>query len=136
MTCTTAHQLIQEALDLPGTQQPALDAHLATCAACRSYQEGMRRLARDLSDSTSESAPSALMDRLGLTTARRHSGRRWLPLGIVAAGLLLVTVVGPRLTAMTPGTSSSPAVVADLPEESILGYFDPGDNSESDQLPF
>lgn len=136
MTCTTAHQLIQEALDMPGIHQPALDAHLATCAPCRSYEEGMRRLARELSASSQETAPSALMERLGLTPARRQSGRRWLPLGVVAAALLVMTGLGPRLSQMAPGAAPTPAVVAEAPEESILGYFDPDEGPEADMLSF
>lgn len=136
MTCTTAHQLIQEALDLPGLPQPALEAHLETCASCRSYADGMQRLARELGDAAHESAPVALMERLGLNAARRQSGRRWLPLGIVAAGMLVVMGLGPRLAPMSPGPEASPAVVAEAPEDSLLGYFDPAEAPEQEAVPF
>lgn len=134
MTCTTAHQLIQEALDMPGAPQPALDAHLEGCAACRSYQAAMGRIARDL-NATQETAPSALMERLGLATPRaRQASRRWLPLGVVAAGLLVVTGLGPRLQALTPSADPGASVVAEVPGESILEYFDPEEPSEDDPL--
>ncbi len=137
MTCTTAHQLIQEALDLPGAPQPALEAHLATCGACRSYEEGMRRVARDLNSLSQEAAPSVLMERLGLATPRaRQAGRRWLPMGVVAAALLIVTGLGPRLQQMVPGPAATvaavdpaTAVVAEAPEEDLLEYFDPGETT-------
>lgn len=136
MTCTTAHQLIQEALDLPGSADPGLDSHLAGCGACRSYAEGMRRLVRDLESTAPERAPSVLMDRLGLAANRRAgAGRRWLPLGIVAAGLLIVTGLGPRLQQLTPMTA--PSVVASAEEataDDLLSYFDPGESPTVDPL--
>lgn len=135
MTCTTAHQLIQEALDLPGTTERGLEAHLAGCGACRSYAEGMRRLARDLGASAQESAPSVLMERLGLAGTRRSgTGRRWLPLGVVAAGLLIVTGLGPRLQQLTPGTAPTEVAVAEVSADDLLSYFDPGETPETDPL--
>lgn len=134
MTCITAHQLIQEALDLPGASQPALDGHLAACHACRTYQESMQRIARELSASAQESAPSVLMERLGLAQSRRVNGRRWLPLGVVAAGLLIVSGLGPRLQSLTPNAAPTTSVVAELPDESLLDYFDPAEPAELDPL--
>ncbi|MBO9539841.1 hypothetical protein J7643_04515 [bacterium] len=147
MTCTTAHQLIQEGLDAHGGPGAALEHHLATCADCRAYQEGIGRVVSHLFAKTlSAAAPPELMGRLGLSdegnmsklatfASQRHPLRRWIPLGIAVAGMLFY------FNSVKPGptpVATETAVVAssegaDL--DTVLTYFGAESLPESDQLP-
>lgn len=147
MTCTTAHQLIQERLDAHGGPAAALENHLAGCADCRAYRAGIERVGAQLSNSSfSATAPVDLMERLGFSdetsfsklatfASPRRPMRRWLPLGIAAAGMLLY--FGNIKLAPAP-VATGTAVVAssegsDL--DTVLTYFGGESLPDSEQLP-
>lgn len=120
MTCVTAHQLIQEELDGLG-REPSLESHLASCNACRAYHDDMQRLARGLEELQGTRAPAALLRRLGLASSG-SAGRRWLPLGVVAAMMFLFLGLHRVPWSAPPHPTPTPALdVAD--GETIVAWY-------------
>lgn len=146
MTCTTAHQLIQEGLDAHSGPGAALENHLAFCSDCRHYQAGIERVVGRLSPSSlGASAPAELMERLGLNdqgtasklatfASPRRPLRRWLPLGIAAAGMLLY-FNGLQKAPEQVATDTAVVASAEVSElETVLTYFGAEGVPESDLL--
>lgn len=147
MTCITAHQLIQEGLDARSGPGAALESHLAGCADCRNYRSGIERVVGQLSAaSLVASAPIELVERLGFAddeslnklasfASPRRKGRRWLPLGIAAAGMLLYFGnIKPVVAPVAPETAVvASSEASDL--DTVLTYFGAESVPESDALP-
>ncbi|HEY9900486.1 MAG TPA: hypothetical protein V6D00_15020 [Pantanalinema sp.] len=147
MTCTTAHQLIQEGLDAHSGPGAALESHLSSCADCRAYRAGIERVVGRLAgDRLSASAPGELMERLGFSEEGRVSKlatfasprrpmRRWLPLGIAAAGMLLY-FNGIKQASAPVATDSAVVASSEMGElDTVLTYFGAETVPDSDQLP-
>ncbi len=106
------HQAIKDKLfelhdgELRGEARREVEAHLATCSACRESYEHWQRLARVLFRAPcpppSEALVDRVMDRIGVATHAHHTRRwtltvRWLmPALGLATGLLLAIVPGQR----------------------------------------
>jgi predicted anti-sigma-YlaC factor YlaD len=94
MECEAAREAISALLDgeHPGVERSALDAHLASCAACRFWREeahALTRRARLASATAVPSAGASLMVTLREAERRR---RWWRSLALTRGGLALVAV--------------------------------------------
>lgn len=77
MTCTTAHRLVQEALESGAPFEAPLQAHLGSCSSCKSYAERLQR-----------SDPS------GARKSRALQAPPWMPLVVVGIAVLIVLTLG------------------------------------------
>lgn len=119
MTCDEAHNLINAALDgeLPNDLRPSLDAHLATCAGCRTFadaavlqHEHLRRAAasrRTAADRIAASVIAQLPGRVERVTPKVRRRVPWLPMALsAAAGFAVAFIVlrarGPVTTPLPP----------------------------------
>lgn len=111
MTCRTAENIIQEALD--GALSPAargrLDAHLLSCVSCRQALESQRALARVAGrwarprpeDDPGDAFNAAVLARISARRAPAASPRLfWLPL---AATVLLIALLACVPGLLPPG---------------------------------
>lgn len=128
MTCQDARLWMQDSLDgtLSPDQRLSLESHLDGCEACRQDDMSLREAVRKLEALPRVTAPPELMLRLGPRLdqlSQRKRARRWAPVGMVAAGLLLAL----GLTRMQPaGAPQAPEQFAmePLTAEEILEWVD------------
>ena len=102
--CPEAREAIQLALDsdmMEAGERQLLEAHLAGCADCREHESEMRTIQHALRSLSSPELPDAALQevwdrttRADETTTRRAWGPGWRNLAAIAAGVLLVAVVG------------------------------------------
>jgi hypothetical protein len=94
MNCERFRQLVQDRCDgrSVGTEATAMDAHAASCEACRAYEAEMSAVLDALDDlrSMSTITPDESAGRAG-----GFAGvRRWTGVGAMAAGVILAVLAG------------------------------------------
>jgi predicted anti-sigma-YlaC factor YlaD len=132
MTCHEARDATQAALDgrLGEADRPALEAHLAGCAACRAERSALDRVAAAFAAAPVEVGPLDLVDRLGLAPAApvplapRRPARRLMP---ALGGLVAAAVIAGVGLALVPG--APPAVVASV-EPAAIAVADEGEEAD------
>ncbi|MBM4046549.1 MAG: hypothetical protein FJ279_15670 [Planctomycetes bacterium] len=98
MDCTHARALMQEYLDggLADEMASALNAHVATCRACRREMASYRVVFNVLDGQNLASAPVGITTRImaAVTTSPRRREATWRDWALVAASVLVAAVFG------------------------------------------
>jgi anti-sigma factor RsiW len=111
---------------LPPSERAAVEAHLATCDACRELAAGLRSVVAAVSTLKPVEPPRAAWSRLEQTIRSERRGMRaprwpWLA---AAAVLVLATFAGLKLAGVwqkpSPGTALAPATDAQAVEAELL----------------
>lgn len=138
MTCDQALEAISAALDgeLSDAEREELEAHLASCPACRALYDDLCAIQADALDSALE-VPEGFHDRVmaavaeepavpPVQTRKKRSWKRWG--GLVAVAAVAVLAVGPNLLSGLSGNggsnTSAPAMASSLTSESAESAVD------------
>jgi ferric-dicitrate binding protein FerR (iron transport regulator) len=129
MDCDQALALLCARLDgaLPAADGPALDAHLAGCAACRASADALREQDAELRRAFAprRRAAAAVAERVlarlpAKAPAPRPNGRRaWAAMLLSAAAGFLLAVGLFRPWERTPAVQTGPGVVKEQPKEQL-----------------
>ena len=95
MSCDEARAAIADSVIVGSADaDAAVDAHVATCAACRAYREECRRLWSELGTLPIPSPAADGRRRLENAIGLRAHSRVWIRQLLIAAGLVLAMVLG------------------------------------------
>jgi hypothetical protein len=112
MTHDDARLLLSAVADGEASGTPELDAHLASCAGCAAYADGLARLSVLTAALPRPAAPADLPARVTWRIRRRRWTRRLVPalVAATAAAVVLTTLPGPStpLFPLPPAAAAEP----------------------------
>ena len=95
MSCDAARAAIADSVIVGKAESdPIVDAHVATCDACREYRDECRRLWSELGSLPIPSAAAGARRRLENALRPRVESRPWLRRVLIAAGFVLAMIAG------------------------------------------
>ena len=129
MTCATARERIHAALDDPEAVLPAeVNAHLASCDACRELHDDLETLGSGLRALPRTPLPPSTLDAVWRETVGRRE-RRWATPGLVraaAAAVVVTALCATTIYFVTPRGPKEPTPAqiarASAEAEMVLGY--------------